>query len=87
MYIHHLRKLDGTDNYGWLRNMSYSLSQQLMRQKPQYLATYALLRADHAWRLVSYPFYAKFAQPGDQTYFRHIDINIPILFVAKVESV
>ncbi|PTU20357.1 hypothetical protein P175DRAFT_0533358 [Aspergillus ochraceoroseus IBT 24754] len=29
-----------------------------------------------AGRLISYPYYAKYARHGDSTWFRHIDINI-----------
>ena len=79
MYQHHLRKINGKSNYGWLRNMFYSTAQQLMRQDPMYYMLYAALRPDRAWRLVTYPYYAKFAQPGDNTYFRHLDLNIPAL--------
>jgi hypothetical protein len=79
MYQHHLRKINGKSNYGWLRNMFYSTGQQLMRQDPLYYMLYAALRPDKAWRLVTYPYYAKFAQPGDNTYFRHLDLNIPTL--------
>ncbi|PYI31566.1 hypothetical protein BP00DRAFT_456892 [Aspergillus indologenus CBS 114.80] len=56
--------------------MYFSIGQQLMRQDPAYYLLYVLARPDHNWKLVSYPYYAKFAQPGDSTFFRHIDINI-----------
>jgi hypothetical protein len=79
MYRHHLREINGKPNYGWLRNSFYSIGQQLMRQDPVYYALYAALRPDQQWRLVSYPYYAKYAVEGDQTYFRHIDLNIPDL--------
>jgi hypothetical protein len=79
VYRHHLREINGKSNYGWLRNMFYSIGQQLMRQDPMYYAAYAALRPDKQWRLVSYPYYAKFAVKGDNTYFRHIDLNIPEL--------
>ena len=59
--------------------MFHSISQQLMRQDPAYYTLYATLRPDKQWRLVSYPYYAKFAVEGDSTYFRHIDVNIPDL--------
>jgi len=78
-YRHHLREINGKSNYGWLRNMFYSIGQQLMRQDPVYYATYAALRPDKQWRLVSYPYYAKYAVKGDNTYFRHMDLNIPEL--------
>ena len=57
--------------------MYYSTRQQLMRQDPLYYALYAALRPNKHWRLASYPYYAKYNKPGDSTYFRHIDINIP----------
>ena len=79
MYRHHLREINGKSNYGWLRNMLYSIGQQLMQQDPKYYATYAALRPDRHWRLVAYPYYAKFAVVGDNTYFRHLDLNIPLL--------
>lgn len=79
MYLHHLRKINGKENYGWLRSMFYSIGQQLMRQDPVYYALYAALRPDRNWRLVTYPYYAKYARKGDKTYFRHIDLNIPTL--------
>jgi hypothetical protein len=82
MYRHHLREINGKSNYGWLRNMFYSIGQQLMRQDPLYYAAYAALRPDKQWRLVSYPYYAKYAVKGDNTYFRHMDLNIPEL-IAK----
>jgi hypothetical protein len=77
MYKHHLRRINGKENYGWLRNMFYSLSQQLMRQDPLYYALYAALRPDKQWRLIAYPYYAKYAVKGDSTQFRHIDLNVP----------
>jgi hypothetical protein len=79
MYQHYLRKINGKSNYGWLRNMFYSTGQQLMRQDPLYYMLYTALRPDKAWRLVTYLYYAKFAQLGDNTYFRHLDLNIPTL--------
>lgn len=79
MYRHHLREINGKSNYGWLRNMFYSIGQQLMRQDPVYYLLYAGLRPDKQWRLVTYPYYAKYAKKGDQTYFRHLDLNIPEL--------
>ena len=51
----------------------------LMRQDPLYYLLYYYLRPDHHSRLVSYPDYAKYASPGEQTFFWHVDINIPEL--------
>ncbi|EFW15145.1 conserved hypothetical protein [Coccidioides posadasii str. Silveira] len=77
MYYHHQRMMGGRDNYGWLRTMYHSIGQQLMRQDPAYYLWYVLTRPDHAWKLISYPYYAKYAKPGDKTGFRHIDVNVP----------
>jgi hypothetical protein len=63
-------------NYGWLRNMYHSLGQQAMRQDPYYYMIYCALRPDGNTHLVSYPYYAKYAHPGDQTALRHIDVNL-----------
>jgi len=79
MYRHHQRLINGRPNYGWLRTMVHGLCQQLMRQDPQYYRLYCALRPDSWWRLISYPYYAKFAVEGDSTAFRHIDVNIPSL--------
>ncbi|MCJ1270703.1 hypothetical protein MMC22_010600 [Lobaria immixta] len=76
-YRHHQRNIDNKSLRGWLRNMLYSLGQQVMRQDPLYYRLYVLLRPDHQWRLVSYPYYAKYDISGDSTAFTHIDINIP----------
>jgi len=76
MYYAHLRIIDKKPNYGWLRNMYYSLGQQVMRQDPKYFAIYCALRPDQNTNLVSYPYYAKYIHKGDDTFFRHIDLNI-----------
>ncbi|KAK5452940.1 hypothetical protein LTS15_007089 [Exophiala xenobiotica] len=44
MYRHHLRKINGKENFGWLRNMFHSLNQQVMRQDPLYYLYYCALR-------------------------------------------
>ena len=56
--------------------MIHSLTQQVIRQDPMYYALYYALRPDKVWKLISYPYYTKYAQLGDQTYFHHLDINI-----------
>jgi hypothetical protein len=83
MYRHHLRMINGKSNYGWLRSMFYSIGQQLMRQDLVYYTLKAALRPDRQWRLVTYPYYAKYAVPGDNTYFRHLDLNIPALLASS----
>jgi len=76
MYLHRLRETNGRPNYGWLRCMYHGLAQQLMRQDLVYYYWYVLLRPDHNYRLISYPYYAKYTKAGDSTFSRHIDINI-----------
>jgi hypothetical protein len=82
-YLWHLREINGRKNIGWLRNMFHSIAQQLMRQDPAYYMLYAALRPDAAWRLVSYPYYAKYGVPGDGTLFCHIDLYIPDLLANR----
>lgn len=79
MYQHHIRRSNDNSNLGWARNQLYSVGQQLMRQDPFYYILYACLRPDKQWRLISYPYYAKNAIPGDSTGFRHLDVNLPLL--------
>jgi hypothetical protein len=76
MYRHHLREQNGKANYGWCRNMWHSLVQQVMRQDPVFYGLNVAARGDGNWRLVSFPYYTKYAMPGDATGFKHIDINI-----------
>ena len=57
--------------------MYHSLTQSIIRQDLAYWMLYACLRPDRNPRLLSYPYYAKYAIPGDRTYFRHIDMNVP----------
>jgi hypothetical protein len=83
MYRYHFRKINKKKNYGWLRNIFYNISQQLMRQNPVYYAYYITFRQDGAWRLVSYSYYVKYALLGNNTFFRYIDINIPRFFESK----
>jgi hypothetical protein len=45
MYHAHLRLINKKPNYGWLRNMYHSLSQQVMRQDPKYFAIYCVCSA------------------------------------------
>jgi hypothetical protein len=79
LYDYHLREAGGRPNYGWLRIIYHSTIQQIVRQSPHYYAAYVLLREDHNPRLISYPYYTKYAKAGDNTSFRHIDLNIPEL--------
>jgi len=38
---------------------------------------FTALRPDRQWRIVSFPYYCKYATPADSNYFQHIDLNIP----------
>ncbi|KAJ5658065.1 uncharacterized protein N7484_001714 [Penicillium longicatenatum] len=50
--------------------------EQLTRQDVCYYAVYVAIRPDHAWRLISFPYYTKSAYPTEDTEFIHIDLNI-----------
>ena len=79
IYYYYQYLINRQPNYSQLRIMVYSLCQQLIRQDPQYYCLYYALRPNSQWRLISYPYYTKFAIKGDSTAFRHININIPLL--------
>ncbi len=76
MYDYYFRKRNDQSNLGWCRTMYHSIGQQIMRQDLQYYVFYVALRLDYIWRLILYPYYAKFAKLGDHTSFRYIDISI-----------
>ena len=59
IYRHHHHTPSGTSRLGWLRNMYYSLLQQLCRQDPVWYALTAAARPDRGWRLISYPYITK----------------------------
>lgn len=77
MYLHHQAQRNLSPNCVWLRTMVHSLTQQIVRGDLTYYAVYVCMRPDLNRRLVSYPYYAKFATLGDTTAFRHIDLNVP----------
>jgi hypothetical protein len=85
MYMHHQRLISGRPNSGWLRNMYHSLVQQVVRSYPVYYMWYCALREDHPWRMISCPYYTKYAKPGDKTGFRHIGANVPSCWKMAVE--
>ena len=68
---------------GWLRNMYYSLSQQLMRQDPAYYIAYVALYPNSAWCLMSYLYYTKYIVISSNTTFKYININIPYLITNR----
>ncbi len=77
LYLHHLGARNGKSNLGWLRNMLYSLTQQIVRTDLSYWLLYAALRPDRNCKLISYPYYVKYAREEDNTAFFHIDIHVP----------
>ncbi|KAH0537122.1 hypothetical protein FGG08_006055 [Glutinoglossum americanum] len=76
IYKHHHRNLSGRSRLGWLRNMFYSLIQQLVRQDPVWYAIIASARPDKNWRLITYPYITKDTDTGGETTgFLHLDLN------------
>jgi len=73
---HYFTEGGGQNQRGWLRNMVYSLIQQLVRMDPVYYALNVAARPDLNWRLISVPYYTKSAAPGDSTGFQHLDMNV-----------
>jgi hypothetical protein len=61
---------------GFLLNMFYSLTQQILRHDPFWYALMAAGRPDHCWRLISYPYTVKYAVLSDSTGFLHLDFNM-----------
>lgn len=77
IYRHHHHTPAGTSRLGWLRNMYYSLVQQLVRQDPGYYALTAAARPDRGWRLISYPYISKDTDSGgESTGFLHMDLDL-----------
>ncbi|KAH0562000.1 hypothetical protein GP486_003294 [Trichoglossum hirsutum] len=77
IYRHHHRTLPGTSRLGWLRNMYYSLVQQLARQDPVWYALTVAARPDKHWRLASYPYITKdTGAGGEATGFLHMDFDL-----------
>ena len=76
MYDYHFRTQPNRPRLGWNRIMWHSLGQQLIRQDISYYMCYIYFRPDHAYQLISFPYYTKSTQAGEKTFFRHIDINI-----------
>jgi hypothetical protein len=77
IYRHHYHALEGKPRLGWLRNMYYSLIQQLARQDPVWYALTAAARPDRGWRLVSYPYITKDTDAGGETTgFLHMDLDV-----------
>jgi len=77
MYQWHRSLVNGNGSFGWLRNYFYSLEQQAARQDPVYYALVCATRPNKYIRLISFPYYMKTVLPGDFTFFRHFDLNLP----------
>jgi hypothetical protein len=77
MYLYHRRRINDKANYGWVRNSYHSLAQQAIRQDPLYYALVCSSRLDTNYRQISFPYYMKAVLPGDNIFFRHVDLNIP----------
>ncbi|KAJ5986731.1 hypothetical protein N7451_011096 [Penicillium sp. IBT 35674x] len=76
LYDYHYTPAISRPRMGWNRSMFQSVTQQLIRQDVCYYAVYVGVRPDHAWRLISFPYYTKSAYPTEDTSFIHIDLNI-----------
>jgi hypothetical protein len=77
IYRHHHHTPAGTSRLGWLRNMYYSLVQQLVRQDPVWYALTVAARPDKHWRLISYPYITKDTDTGGEaTGFLHLDLDL-----------
>jgi hypothetical protein len=76
MYRHPYRPVPGRPQMGFLRNMFYSLIQQLVRQDPVWYALIVAARPDHNYRLIYYPYIAKDSDQDERTGFLHLDLNV-----------
>ncbi|RPA88655.1 hypothetical protein L873DRAFT_1725222 [Choiromyces venosus 120613-1] len=80
LYKYHTREeMNGKKRNGWIRTMFYSAIQHLVRQDPVYYALNVAAQPDLNWRLVSYPYYTKDTSAGENTGFKHLDLNVPEL--------
>ena len=60
----------------WQRNMIHPLTQQIIRADLGYWLSYVALRPDGNPRHVSYPYYTKWSNAGDHTFFQNCDMNV-----------
>ncbi|RPA93276.1 hypothetical protein L873DRAFT_67820 [Choiromyces venosus 120613-1] len=68
--------MNGKKRNGWIRTMFYSVIQQVVRQDPVCYALNVAARLDMNFRLISYPYYTKDTTPGENTSFKHLDLNV-----------
>ena len=47
MYLYHQYRIGGQSNLGWLRNMLYGVTQQIIRQDLGHWLAYVAARPDH----------------------------------------
>jgi hypothetical protein len=76
LHRYHETKRPATPRQGWARGMVFSLPQQTLRQDPVWYALAVACRADHAWRLITWPYIAKNATASENTGFLHLDLNV-----------
>jgi hypothetical protein len=76
IYRHHHRQLHGKRRLGWLRNMFFSLIQQLTRQDLVWYALAVACRPDHNFRLITHPYITKDTNVNERTGFLHLDLNV-----------
>jgi len=80
IYKYHTREeMHGKKRNGWIRTMFYSVIQQVVRQDLVCYALNVAARLDMNFRLISYPYYTKDTNPGENTGFKHLDLNVPRL--------
>ncbi|KAK4904790.1 hypothetical protein LTR49_025821 [Elasticomyces elasticus] len=76
MYAFRYRAKAGTSNHGWMRNILFSVSQQLVRTDLLFYFLHVLLHPDHPLRWISYPYETKYAHEATETNFQHLDLNV-----------
>ena len=77
IYRHHLRVPRGEPTMGFARNMFYSPIQQLLRQDPLQWVLMTAVRDDGNYRLITYPYVAKFSDETSKGSFEHLDLHLP----------
>lgn len=70
-----LRLINGKGNKGWLRNCLYLMTQYIVRTYPSYYLYHVVLRKDHGNELVVYPYYCKYAKPGNNTPLPNLGVS------------
>ena len=77
IYRHYYHTPPETSRLEWLRNMYYSLIQQLTQQDSVQYALTAAARPDWDWHLISYPYITKDTDSeGEATGFLHMDLSL-----------